>query len=99
MTETQFQKQCNKILRDLDIPFYHVSSKAAKNCKTAANMPDLIIFYNGYVIAIELKAEGGVLSEGQRKELQRLYKQGVHTRVCFTFDHFWQMLCEFGIVK
>ena len=41
-----------------------------------ASVPDLLVGYKGYYIALELKAPNGILSPGQRRRLIKIQKAG-----------------------
>jgi hypothetical protein len=47
-----------------------------------AGMPDILIWYNGFTIGMELKTPRGRLSEAQRSTRKRLEQAGVKYIVC-----------------
>lgn len=99
MSESDLQKAIHKTLKQLNIEFYHCSSKAARVCKTLKDMPDIIMFHKGRSFALELKSKGGTLSPGQKRALQKLHQHGVFTRVIFTYDGFMDFLKEYHIIR
>ena len=99
MRETVLQSKCNKTLRQLNIPFIHVPSRAAKMCNTLKHWPDLIILYKNKIFGIELKSKGGSLSKGQKDMFEILHSHGMQIRICFDYDQFINVLTEFGIVR
>lgn len=58
-------------------------------------LPDLFIFSNGKVLAIELKKPGGRLSSLQRIRLQRLQQAGVAVHIINSYDTFLNVLNKF----
>jgi len=47
-----------------------------------AGMPDMLVFYNGFCIGIELKVPGGNVSRKQFDMFTRLLAAGVKVYVC-----------------
>jgi hypothetical protein len=99
MSESELQENVSKTLRDLNIPFYHASSRAARQCVCLKNMPDIIFFKGGESYCLELKSKGGRLSSGQEKELKRLHEEGMHVKVIFTYDGFLETMKDWGLIK
>ena len=75
MKEHQLQSECNKYLRDNDIPFIHLEKgKYHKSRHHRKGIPDLIIFKKKVLILMELKSEKGILKTEQKEFLERWAK-------------------------
>ncbi len=98
MTEAELQRACNETLRQLGIPYFHYEKGCGKNLTHRGGIPDLIFFHKGNAFAIELKAEGGNVSDAQTVTLKKLHDNGVHTRICFTHEAFIGILKEYNII-
>jgi hypothetical protein len=99
MKENIIQSACQDILKKLGIEYYHLPAKAAVYSTTFKGFPDLLFFFNGKAYAVELKADGGRLSDIQKKTIENLGKRGVKTAVCFSVRDFLLFLGDTGIVK
>lgn len=90
-----------------DCVFFHVGNGGArqkiearimKGLGVVAGVPDLLLFRGGHAFAMEIKAEGGRLSEAQMDMIARLDRAGVFTAVCHGLDRClavlesWQLL-------
>jgi hypothetical protein len=53
---------------------------------STAGVPDLILIYEGKVYGLELKVEGGRVSEAQRCTIERMKKAGAYCEICFGID-------------
>lgn len=51
-----------------------------------AGFPDILIFFNGHCVGVELKTANGVVSKDQHKMFMRLYEAGVRVYICRTTD-------------
>lgn len=51
-----------------------------------AGFPDILIFFNGRAVGIELKTERGVVSKDQHKMFLQLYEAGVRVYICRSTD-------------
>lgn len=97
--EKELQSQCNNLLRDLKIWYYH-RENSGHTCKShSAGLPDLLFATKGKFFAFELKSKGGVISDKQKKMLKELYDAGFITRVIYSFESFYEILKEYGIIK
>lgn len=47
-----------------------------------AGFPDLLIFFDGRTVGVELKTAGGIVSKEQTDMFMRLYEAGVHVYIC-----------------
>ncbi len=99
MSEQDLQKQINKILRQLKIPFYHREKGRSVHKSHSAGFPDLFFAHKGRTFMIELKANGGIVSPKQKDMLYEYHKAGCVTRVVFSLDGFYEILREYGIIK
>lgn len=63
-----------------------------KGCGLKAGMPDILVFYNGFTIGIELKSSINNLSKAQRAMFDKLRKAGVMTHVCRSIDEVYEAL-------
>lgn len=51
-----------------------------------AGFPDILIFFNGRAVGIELKTERGVVSKDQHKMFLQLCEAGVRVYICRSTD-------------
>ena len=51
-----------------------------------AGFPDILVFFNGRAIGIELKAENGRVSKAQTSMFLKLYEAGVRVYICKDSD-------------
>ena len=70
-----------------------------KGLGVVAGAPDLMLFHGGKSFAIELKAEGGRVTEAQVEMLTRLKDAGVLTAVCHGVDRAIEVLQEWQLLK
>ena len=94
MTETQLQEQCNAYLRTRDIPFFHLAKGRANAQKRirSGSLPDLVIWWKGRCILVELKTDTGKLNENQREFFPKLEAQGFPVHVVTSFDAFVEVM-------
>lgn len=57
-----------------------------KRSGLSSGFPDILIFFNGHCVGVELKAANGVVSKDQHKMFMRLYEAGVRVYICRTTD-------------
>lgn len=70
--EKQFENKIKKILKDRGAWFLKTFSNGVQR----AGVPDLIVCYKGTFMGIEVKAEKGVISPLQFRELDKIRKAG-----------------------
>lgn len=51
-----------------------------------AGFPDILIFFNGRCVGVELKTKKGRISKNQHLMFMRLYEAGVKVYVCYSTD-------------
>jgi hypothetical protein len=51
-----------------------------------AGMPDILVFFGGRCVGLELKVGNRGTSKAQNEMFMRLANAGVHVRVCWTLD-------------
>src|SRR5262245_55148299 len=61
---------------------------------TVAGIPDLICVFEGRVYALELKSEGGRVTDVQRITHERLREAGAHVAVAYGIDEALAQLAE-----
>ncbi|MBL8565883.1 MAG: VRR-NUC domain-containing protein [Hyphomicrobiaceae bacterium] len=66
---------------------------------TRAGMPDLIALHAGQFYALELKREGGRLTESQRQTLADLEAAGALTAVAYGLDDALGRLSSWGLLR
>lgn len=66
---------------------------------TRPGMPDLIALHAGQFYGLELKREGGRLSDTQRKTLTDLDAAGAVTAVAYGLDDALGRLTEWGLIR
>lgn len=93
--ESTIQRECNEILRDLGVPFFHIAKGASHKSKfQRLGFPDLIFWYKGKSFAAELKTVNGRVKPEQQEWLDDLKEQGVEISVCRSVDEFMEFLKE-----
>lgn len=70
--EKQFENKIKKILKERGAWFLKTFSNGVQR----AGVPDLLVCYKGYFIGIEVKAEKGVISPLQVREIVHIRKAG-----------------------
>ena len=60
-------------------------------------MPDILVFYNGFTLGLELKAWNGELTKVQEEMHVKLLDAGVPVVVCSALDHVIEALQNRGI--
>ena len=66
---------------------------------TLAGMPDLMLLRNGELYALELKRDGGRLSDAQRLRLEQLAAAGAQTAVAYGLDAALKVLKGWGLIR
>jgi hypothetical protein len=51
-----------------------------------AGFPDVLIFFNGHCVGVELKTERGLVSKAQHLMFMRLYEAGIRVYICRNTD-------------
>lgn len=68
-----------------------------KACGLKAGLPDLMVFYNGLAIGIELKTDKGIVSAIQREMFNKLQAAGVTVSICRSVDDVEETLRTYSI--
>ena len=92
MLERDLQKQCNELLRVLNIPFFHIEKGRSLNKWHRQGFPDLMFIVNGKFYMVELKKTDGVISDKQLEILRHWGSYGAQCHVCFSFEAFEGLL-------
>lgn len=58
-----------------------------KGLGVTAGVPDVLIWHDGQSFAMELKSEGGTVSDSQRDILNRMSAAGVNCAICFGLNN------------
>lgn len=87
-TERDLQRLCENYLRQHEVEFLHLSSRAREK----EGWPDLVFPLNGQFVAVELKTASGQLSDAQKKTLNRLATNGASCHVVRRFEDFRQIV-------
>jgi hypothetical protein len=51
-----------------------------------AGFPDVLIFFNGHCVGVELKTPSGLVSKAQHLMFMRLYEAGIRVYICRNTD-------------
>lgn len=88
--EKQFENRLKKFLEDEGCWFV----KFFANAYTKIGIPDILCCYNGYFVAIEVKAPKGKPSELQKRNVQKIIESGGIAVVLYPdqFDYFKKMI-------
>ncbi len=82
--ERDLQRLCEQELSRRGIWFLHLSPKAREKIGT----PDLLFAINGKALAIELKIDGGKVTEDQTRNHAEMRANGWTVEVCWSFEQF-----------
>jgi len=100
MTEHELQKKCNEYLRVRGIMFYHrEKGRAHKRGGHDAGLPDLLIWYQGKHIQIEIKTLVGVMSKAQFVWRSCIEANGFRYYIVRTFEDFKKIIDNLGVKK
>jgi hypothetical protein len=111
MTEQQIQKALFAHPRQRGAPgafFWHPFSGGYRKPKEAAiykglgaiaGLPDVMILHQGKLYCVELKREGGKLSENQQQVLIRLREAGAAATHCHGLDQALRILEGWGLLR
>jgi hypothetical protein len=88
LAERELQKLCEWELSRREIAFLHLSPRAREK----KGWPDLTFALNGRPIAVELKSDGGTLSEAQEAMLTLMKANGWEVYVMRAFSLFNDLL-------
>jgi hypothetical protein len=89
MTESNLQRQCNEYLDKAGILYYHrEKGRSHKQTAHSKGLPDLMIWYNGRCVFVELKTAEGVWSNEQQEWCNKANRAGISYVVVRTFDAF-----------
>lgn len=84
-------------------PFNKASSpregKMAKLMGVVAGVPDLIFFQNGTAWCLELKIEGGKLSDAQKETIPVIEHCGIDVEVAYGFKDALRILKKRGVLS
>lgn len=109
MNEAQIQRELFKHItarKPADAVIFHVPNGGKRGLIEAVNLkrmgvvpgvPDIIAIYAGEVFGMELKAEGGALTEAQKYTLDCFDLAGAHTAVCYGLDQAIRQFEEWGL--
>lgn len=64
-----------------------------------AGVPDVIIFFEGQLYALELKAASGKLSQAQKDMLSTLQANGARIAVAYSIDEAVIVLEQWGVLR
>jgi VRR-NUC domain len=111
VTEQQFQKAIFAHLRQRGTPgafFWHPFSGGYRRAKEAAiykglgaiaGLPDVMIVHSGNLYCVELKREGGRLSDTQQDVLIKLREAGAMATHCHGLDQALRVLEGWGLLR
>jgi hypothetical protein len=74
------------------VPGCIVEDCSAVGSRCIPGFPDLLILWRGRIIPVEVKADGGVLTEGESQLHQRWSGCGVRVEVVRTAEDCWRVL-------
>ena len=77
--------------------FSKVMAGQLKHSGLKPGMPDILVFYDGTCVGIELKAPGGTTSPAQREMFTKLKAAGIKVFVCDSTDMVLSVLLGLGI--
>lgn len=102
MNESELQKECQKILKDLGIRYLRISNSSFRghNKSSLKGFSDLFWGYGGQIYSVELKTSSGKLSSEQIGWIKIIKETwGGETAVCRSVDEFIERLRQWGIIK
>ena len=88
ISESQLQRECERVLTFHKVVFLHLSFKAREK----KGWPDLTFCVRGQGYAVELKTATGVLSEDQKQCLEQMASNGWRTKVVRSVKEFIELI-------
>jgi hypothetical protein len=91
-----------------DVFFFHPANGGARSpiegailraCGVRAGVPDLILLKSGKTFGLELKAEGGRVSDAQKTVLEQMRAAGAKTAICVGIDEALAQLERWQLLK
>ena len=76
-----------------------IEAKILKAIGTVAGIPDIICIFEGRAYALELKSEGGRVTDVQRVVHERLREAGAEVAVAHGIDQALAQLVEWGLLR
>ena len=78
MSEAELQAQCNAYLRTIGAHFIHIEAGRGRGNRYihVGGVPDILIYYLGNHLLVELKTPRGTLHDIQVKEFPKFEAQG-----------------------
>jgi hypothetical protein len=76
-----------------------VEAARLKGLGVRPGVPDLIAIHRGQVYAIELKREGGRVTDGQIQAIEDIRAAGGHAQVCYGLDCALAVLEHWGLLR
>ena len=88
MSEAELQAQCNAYLRTIGAHFIHLESGRGSKYLYASGIPDLLIYYKGKHILVELKTPTGKLKPSQVARFPLFKQAGFLVHIARSLDEF-----------
>lgn len=95
MLEKQVENQIKKWLEQHGYWYFKVHGGPFQK----VGVPDIIACINGKFVAIEVKrSDGGIVSELQKAQIQKIKDSGGLVGVAHNMEEFWQILKDGGLL-
>lgn len=95
MLEKKVENKIKKWLKDRNYWYFKVHGSIYQ----PAGIPDIIACINGKFVAIEVKrSDGGIVSELQKAQIQKIKDSGGLVGVAHNMEEFWQILKGGGLI-
>lgn len=95
MLEKQVENKIKKWLEQNNHWYFKVHGGAFQK----TGVPDIIACINGKFVAIEVKrSDGGIVSELQKAQIQKIKNSGGLVGVAHNIEEFWQILKDGGLL-
>ena len=95
MLEKQVENKIKKWLKKNNHWYFKVHGGAFQK----TGVPDIIACINGKFVAIEVKrSDGGIVSELQKAQIQKIKDSGGLVGVAHNMEEFWQILKDGGLL-
>lgn len=95
MLEKKVENKIKKWLKDRNYWYFKVHGSIYQ----PAGIPDIIACINGKFVAIEVKrSDGGIVSELQKAQIQKIKDSGGLVGVAHNMEEFWQILKDGGLI-